>query len=255
MRFLATAIFFMFCLPWAGSAAAQSTPTIINYGPCTITAIKPVIDAHYAAAVGIMSTDRGMREGLLGPGRRNAALCTFQVSDSFCKKEFLEFASNALATSMARGGRGAAFFDALTVADAADDPAGNALGLVLGVGGAVVGGKLGSDSFGFGGMIAGGLGGTLLGLEIGKLLTSADGLDSCRKLQGQFTSLTRELVSSGLRPQTQYRVLFHEIERLTERRSEEERLFAEAMIEAMAVAVAKIQSVRCSTSGECGIER
>lgn len=239
--------FWAVCLAlfWAGGAAAQSTPDRIVYGPCTRTDIDMDIHAQYAAAVGVMSTDRDMRGRLLGsdPGRRTAALCTFQVSEAFCNREFLEFTAEALTTSMTAGGAGRYFFEALGAADAAEDPAGNALGMTMGLGGAILGGIMGSGD-GLGGIAKGGATGGLLGFGAGTYWSSKMALDRCTDLQARFTDLTQRLVSAGLAPQRHHRDLFREIRRISERWPAEDRAISEAMIEAMAVSAAKIDSIR-----------
>lgn len=250
MRLLISAFCLTFSLLWANSVAAQSISQRINYGPCTITDIEKDRDAYYAAAVGIMSTDRNVRLRILDgiPGRKNAQLCTFQVSDSFCKSDFLQFTMDALTTSMTLrpselAHAGAYLFAALGFGEAVEDPAGNAIALTLGVGGGIIGGISGSND-GLGGTLKGALKGGSLGLGGGAALGHHIDLARCERTRSEFSALTDKMMADGFRPQRIHNQLFGEILRLSARYSAEEQEVAKAMIEAMAVTVKKIHSVR-----------
>lgn len=232
-------------LVMAGMGHAQSTADRIILGSCSYTDLTNMRDARYAASVGVMSTDRDARARLFArsPEPKGSDICAFVISESFCNESYLDFTIATLTSTMTGGGPGSRFFTALGVGEAMEDPSAPSLGTTLGLGGAVVGGLLGSGD-GLGGAVGWGalLGGA--GFAIGSIADHGRILGQCNTLQADFSDLTRRMMRAGLTAQPDERQLVSEIRRITARMPRADAELAEVMIDAMAVSAANVEAIR-----------
>ena len=223
---------------------AQSVSDGISLRSCSIVADR--VERQYAAAVGVMSTDASVQSSLLRhlPNRPTVDNCASRVSEAFCTEEVFANIVVLLTNSMAAGGPGSVFFKSLDLAEAAEEPTGNPLGLLGGIAGGLTGFISGSNE-GFGTALGRGVtygaSGFAIGTGIGAYMITKDSLDTCRSRQTEFAGLSDRLLANGLRAQRHTGTLYGEIRRVVERMPESDAALAEAMIEAMAASADTVE--------------